>query len=72
MNDPVDRLRPAFETRARETFKSDRRLGTLELNPVLDIPQPIADVEIYRQTAEYFFENDEDDLTMGLHYMGTV
>lgn len=72
VGDTVDRLRPAFEARAQEILRSDRRLGTLELSPDLDIPQPIADVEIHRQPGGYFFENGEDDLTMGLLYMGTV
>ena len=29
-------------------------------------------MEIHRQPGGYFFENSEDDLTVGLLYMGTV
>lgn len=52
VGDTVDRLRPAFEARAREILESDQRVGTLKLNADLDIPKPIADVEIHRQPGE--------------------
>ena len=72
VGDTVDRVRPGFEERAKAILDSGKTLGTLELNPNLDIPQPIADVEIHRQPGNYFFENAPDDLTTPLLYMGTV
>jgi len=72
VGDTVDRLRPAYEVRAQEILKSDKRLGSLELNPELDVPQPIANVEIHRQPGGYFFENNSDDLTTAMLYMGTI
>lgn len=72
VGDTVDRIRPEFEARAKALSERGQPLGTLELNPDLDIPQPIADREIHRQPGNYFFENTSDDLTTGLLYMGTI
>ena len=72
VGDTVDRLRPAFEARAREILSSENRLGSLELNPGVDPPQPHADVEIHRQPGGYFFQNDRQDLTTGMIYMGAI
>ncbi|MBL8644819.1 MAG: class I SAM-dependent methyltransferase [Rhodospirillaceae bacterium] len=71
VGDTVDRLRPAFEARAKE-IAAGKRLGTLTLNPALEIPEPIASTEIHRQPGNYFFQNTPDDLTAAMLYMGTV
>lgn len=72
VGDTVDRQRADFQARAAEILQTGKTRGTLELNPALDIPKPIADVEIHRQPGNYFFENDAEDLTSGMLYMGTV
>ena len=72
VGETVDRLRPVFENKARQLMESESRLGTLELNPDLQIPKPIADVEIHRQPGGYFFERSEDDLTTAMLYMGAL
>jgi SAM-dependent methyltransferase len=72
VGDTVDRLHPAFEARARAILRSDARLGSLELNPELELPAPIVDVDIHRQPGGYFFESSEQDLTTGMLYMGAI
>ncbi len=72
VGDTVDRVRQGFEERAKAILEGGKTLGTLELNPDLEIPKPIADVEIHRQPGNYFFENTTDDLTTGMLYMGTI
>ena len=72
VGETIDRLRPEFEARARSILQSRKRLGTVELNPDLDIPKPIADVEIHRQPGGYFFEGSKEDLTAAMLYMGAL
>ncbi len=72
VGDTVDRLRPEFEDRAKTILEKKKPLGTLELNRDLNLPKPIADVEIHRQPGNYFFENTPEDLTTGMLYMGAI
>jgi len=72
VGDTVDRVRPAFERRARELAALGKPRGSLTLAPDLQIPKPIADVDIHRQPGGYFYEASGDDLTTALLYMGAV
>jgi len=67
----VDRQRPEFEALAKN-LESQSRLGSIQLNPELDIPSPIATTEIHRQPGGYFYENDSQDLTAALQYFASI
>ena len=67
----VDRLRPVFELRAQDK-SSDVTLGTLQLNPELEIPSPIVTTEIHRQPGGYFFQSTPKDLTSPLQYFASI
>ena len=64
------RLGPAFEARARELTREPR--GSLTLDASLELPQPIAGVEIHRQPGGYFHQAAADDLHAALQYFGTL
>ena len=72
VGDTVDRLQPAWRAQANARKASGKALGSLTLNPDLEIPKPIADIEIHRQPGNYFFEASDDDLTTAMLYMGTI
>ena len=46
------------------------RRGSLELDPSLAVPPPIANCEIHRQPGGYVGSSDPDDVTAGLRYIG--
>lgn len=69
VDETCQRVLPAFAE--RRTGIADEALGSLTLNPALEIPEPIASVEIHRQPGGYFDESGEQLLT-GLRYFGTV
>ena len=56
----------------RQALCSRNTLGRLELNPKLEIPLPIRDVEIHRQPGGYFDASVEEGLLTGLRYFGTI
>ena len=64
------RIQPAYEARAAQLGSTPR--GSLTLDPALQIPKPIADVEIHRQPGGYFAERSAQDLMAGLIYFGTI
>ena len=72
VGDTVDRLQSAWRAQANDRAASGKALGSLTLNPDLEIPKPIADIEIHRQPGNYFFEASDDDLTTAMLYMGTL
>jgi len=47
-------------------------LGSLKLNPALDLPEPIASTEIHRQPGGYYHSEHEQDLHAALIYFGTL
>ncbi|MEM7611339.1 MAG: class I SAM-dependent methyltransferase [Pseudomonadota bacterium] len=65
------RVMPAFVAR-RQQIEDAQAQGSLELNPNLDIPEPIRSVEIHRQPGGYFAEHGDYALLTGLRYFGTV
>ena len=65
------RLLPELERRY-ESLDDANRLGTLELDPNLSLPEPIRSVEIHRQPGGYFAEPDSHGLLTGLRYFATV
>ena len=68
----VDRLLPEFDKRAAEIEASPTRLGSLKLDPKLELPSPIAETEIHRQPGGYFYRQSKADLSAALLYMGSV
>jgi SAM-dependent methyltransferase len=61
--------RAAAELAALE--RDPRRRGSLELDPELEVPEPVASVEIHRQPGGYVAESSEHDPIAGLRYMGS-
>ena len=47
------------------------RHGSLELDPHLPIPEPIASIEIHRQPGGYVADSGVHDTTAGLRYLGS-
>ena len=72
VGETVDRIVRDVEDRARQLETSADRLGTLTLDPDLELPKPIADVEIHRQPGGYFLGDAEGWLTSALLYMGSI
>ncbi len=68
----VDRLLPEFDKRAAEIEANPARLGSLQLDPKLELPTPIAHTEIHRQPGGYFYRQSQADLSAALLYMGSV
>lgn len=72
VGETVDRQRERFEAAAQALTSGGKTLGTLQLNPDLKIPEPIASREIHRQPGGYFYEADSEDLTSPLLYFSSV
>lgn len=64
------RIGPDFEARAAELSAKPR--GSLQLDPALVVPKPIADVNIHRQPGGYFHRSHDNDLHAALIYFGTL
>jgi SAM-dependent methyltransferase len=64
------RIGPAFEARAAAVTRKPR--GSLQLDPSLEVPQPIASTEIHRQPGGYYHSEHEQDLHAALIYFGTL
>jgi len=64
------RIGPDFEARAAELSSKPR--GSLQLDPALVVPKPIADVNIHRQPGGYFHRSHDNDLHAALIYFGTL
>ncbi|MEL7537156.1 MAG: class I SAM-dependent methyltransferase [Pseudomonadota bacterium] len=71
VNDTCARVLPAF-TEQRRQLESVSARGSLELDPTLEIPEPIRSVEIHRQPGGYFADYGEYGLLTALRYFGTV
>ena len=65
------RLLPELERRF-DALDDATRLGSLELDDSLKLPEPIRSVEIHRQPGGYFAEPDAHGLLTALRYFGTV
>jgi SAM-dependent methyltransferase len=61
--------RAALELAALETDPARR--GSLELDPDLEVPDPIASVEIHRQPGGYVAEHGRHDPIAGMRYIGS-
>jgi len=68
----VDRQREQFEDIANGLGKPSSLAGSLELNPGLKLPEPIASTEIHRQPGGYFYAEDSADLTAPLQYFSSI
>ena len=64
------RIGPAFEARAQTVTQKPR--GSLQLDPSLELPQPIASTEIHRQPGGYYHSEHDHDLHAALIYFGTL
>lgn len=71
VQETCQRLLPELERRYL-ALNPETRLGRLELNPELDIPEPIASVEIHRQPGGYFGAPGQHELMTGLAYFGAL
>lgn len=67
----VDRQRPEYEAVARDP-EFAKPIGSLELNPDLELPSPISSIEIHRQPGGYFYEQNPQDLTAPLQYFASI
>ena len=72
VGDTVDRILEQAEEKAKEIDSSDKKLGSLTLNPELVLPEPIGSTEIHRQPGGYFFDSEKNGLTAPLLYYGTI
>ncbi len=70
VGDTCRRIGPAFEARATAVTRTPR--GSLQLNPALDLPEPIASTEIHRQPGGYYHSEHDHDLHAALIYFGTL
>ncbi len=70
VGDTCRRIGPAFEARATTVTRTPR--GSLQLNPALDLPEPIASTEIHRQPGGYYHSEHDHDLHAALIYFGTL
>lgn len=68
----VDRQRPDFEALANQASQSGSAGGSLTLNPKLELPEPISNLEIHRQPGGYFFQSNDQDLTSPLMYFASI
>jgi SAM-dependent methyltransferase len=71
VGDTCERVLAGFAER-RDAIDKGQPLGRLELNPELELPAPIRDIEIHRQPGGYFDNQVEDGLLTGLRYFGTI
>lgn len=70
VGETCERIGPAFEARAAELGAKPR--GSLQLDPNLKLPEPIAGAEIHRQPGGYFESRHPQDLHAALIYFGTI
>ena len=54
-----------------DALANKKTLGTLQLDPALAVPNPIANVEIHRQPGGFVGRGDESPLLPGLRYFGS-
>lgn len=71
VGDTVDRVIGRLCARA-EILEGNDALGSLQLDPNLVLPEPIASTEIHRQPGGYFLNQADADLTAAALYVGTV
>ena len=71
VQETCQRLLPELERRYL-ALNPETRLGRLELNPNLEIPEPIASTEIHRQPGGYFGAPGQHELMTGLAYFGAL
>ncbi len=69
VDETCQRVLPVFKTSRAQL--DEKCAGSLTLDPTLEIPAPIRDVEIHRQPGGYF-DDIGDSLLTGLRYFGTV
>ncbi len=71
VGETCERVLPAF-VECRAALESGSKLGRLELDTELRLPEPIRDIEIHRQPGGYFDSQVEEGLLTGLKYFGTI
>ncbi len=72
VGDTVDRILSKAEAEAMKIESAQNKLGSLTLNPNLELPEPIGSTEIHRQPGGYFYDSDKGGLTSPLLYYGTI
>lgn len=72
LGETVDRLNPRYVECWRNLAGRKEKLGSLQLDQTLIIPEPIASCEMHRQPGGYFHAADQDDLTAPLAYFSAV
>ncbi|WP_164857266.1 class I SAM-dependent methyltransferase [Sphingomonas crocodyli] len=66
----VDRQVPTLQATADTLAARPEKLGSLALDPDLDVPWNIADVEVHRQPGGFCFEKHDHDIEAGARYNG--
>jgi ubiquinone/menaquinone biosynthesis C-methylase UbiE len=61
---------PRLQHNADRLSQSNGRLGSLTLNPDLELPRNIAMTEIHRQPGGFCYEANDRDITAGARYNG--
>jgi ubiquinone/menaquinone biosynthesis C-methylase UbiE len=61
---------PRLQHNADRLAQSNGRLGSLTLNPDLELPRNIAMTEIHRQPGGFCYEANDRDITAGARYNG--
>ncbi|MCC5868076.1 MAG: class I SAM-dependent methyltransferase [Gammaproteobacteria bacterium] len=72
LGETVDRLNPLYVERWRDLAGRREKLGSLQLDPSLTIPEPIASCEMHRQPGGYCHAADQDNLTAPLAYFSAA
>lgn len=72
VGETIDRVAARFEYAWDQLPEEDQRLGSLTLDPALQLPEPIASTHIHRQPGGYFRAEDEHDLTAPLFYFSSI
>ncbi len=66
----IDPQLPRLQEAADALSSNPQKLGSLRLDPDLEIPWNIADVEIHRQPGGFCFEKHDRDIEAGARYNG--
>ncbi len=61
---------PRLQNAAETHSSSAAKVGSLELDPALDIPANIAETEIHRQPGGFAFDRGQGDITAGAYQLG--
>jgi SAM-dependent methyltransferase len=70
--EPTARRLEPDTSRRFAALRTRRTLGSLELDPSLQVPHPIGDTEIHRQPGGFVGRGEGEDIVPGLRYLGAA